>query len=228
MFRILLVEDDATLGETLRERLSTEFIVDWADSKKLAIEFLSSHKNYDLLILDIGLPDGNGFEIAEFIHQNKKNETTNILFLTAQSDAESRLKGYELGAEEFIPKPFHLKELLLRVNHVLQAHVKTNALEINGVKIDFTKLSILKSDGSIEYPANTDIKLLELLISKSPKPVTRDEIMNFIWGEDKNLNIRTIDNAIVRIKKWFNEDSENLIRNVRGIGYQWVYEETKK
>lgn len=222
MKSILLVEDDTSLGETLKERLEKEYQVDWAQSEKQAIDFIQK-KNFDLVILDVNLPDGDGFSIAEKTSLHNK---TNIVFLTAQGDAQSRLKGYELGAEEFIPKPFHLKELLIRVKHVLDSHVKVNQIRISDTLIDFTQLMIKKDNGQIEYPTQTDMKVLELLVSKSPHPVTRDEIMDYVWGQDKNPNLRTVDNAIVRIKKILGTENENHIRNVRGVGYQWIKEET--
>lgn len=221
MKAILLVEDDTSLGETLKERLEKEYLVDWAQTEKQALDFIQK-KNFDLVILDVNLPDGDGFSIAEKTELHKK---TNIVFLTAQGDAQSRLRGYELGAEEYIPKPFHLKELLIRVKHVLDSHAKVNQIRLQDVLIDFNQLVIKKDNGHIEYPAQTDMKVLELLISKSPHPVTRDEIMDFVWGQDKNPNLRTVDNAIVRIKKILGIENENHIRNVRGVGYQWIKEE---
>lgn len=222
MKKILLVEDDLSLGETLKERLEKEYQVDWAQTQSKAIQLIEKEA-FDLVILDVNLPDGDGFSIAEKTQLHKK---TNIVFLTAQGDAQSRLKGYELGAEEYIPKPFHLKELLIRVKHVLDSHVKVNQVQLKNTLIDFNQMLVRKENGQIEYPTQTDMKVLELLISKSPNPVTRDEIMDFVWGQDKNPNLRTVDNAIVRIKKILGSENENHIRNVRGVGYQWTKEET--
>lgn len=218
---ILLVEDDLSLGETLKERLEKEYLVDWAKTEKTALEFLNK-KIFDLVILDVNLPDGSGFQIAE---KKLLNQKTNFIFLTAQGDAQNRLRGYELGAEEYIPKPFHLKELLIRVKHVLDSHPKVNQLIVKNITIDFNQLLIKKDNGQMEYPAASDMKVLELLVSRSPQPVTRDEIMDFVWGEDKNPNLRTVDNAIVRIKKVLGLENENVIRNIRGVGYQWTRED---
>lgn len=222
MKKILLVEDDRSLGETLKERLEKEYQVEWAQTQAKAIQLIEK-ESFDLVILDVNLPDGDGFNIAEKTQLHKK---TNVVFLTAQGDAQSRLKGYELGAEEYIPKPFHLKELLIRVKHVLDSHVKVNQIQLKNTLIDFNQMLVRKENGQIEYPTQTDMKVLELLISKSPNPVTRDEIMDFVWGQDKNPNLRTVDNAIVRIKKILGPENDNHIRNVRGVGYQWTKEET--
>ncbi len=218
MKRILIVEDDLTLGETLKERLEADFEVIWAQTQGSAVNKIAE-MDFDLVILDIGLPDGDGFQVAKTVNKSKSH----ILFLTAQSDAESRLQGYEIGAEEFIPKPFHLKELMIRIRHVLTDHTsKPNRLNLNGIEIDFNQMSVRKRDGTIEYPAQSDLKIIEFLIKKSPHAVTRDELMDFVWGQDKNINIRSIDNAIVRIKKFLDLNNDDVIRNVRGIGYQWT------
>lgn len=222
MRKILLVEDDHSLGETLFERLKKEYDVAWGKTFSEAWTLFSKTKDFDLIILDVGLPDGNGFELAEKI---KQVSPALFLFLTAQADAESRLRGFELGAEEYIPKPFHLKELLIRVKHVLAAHAPTREIQLENCVINFTKLSVQKKSGPIEYPPVTDMKILQLLIEKSPRVLSRDEIMNEIWGIDKNPSHRTIDNIIVRLRQLLGDDGEKHIRSVRGVGYQWSTEE---
>lgn len=223
MRRILLVEDDPSLGETLKERLSKEYFVLWAQSVQAAKETLRLEGNLDLVILDIGLPDGVGFDVAEYI--KAQNLHPLFIFLTAQADAEARLKGFELGAEEFIPKPFHLKELLIRVKHVLELHAPHVELVIEGTVINFTTLSVKRPNGQIEYPPVTDIKILQLLIERAPHVVSRDEIINEVWGLDKNPSHRTIDNTIVRLRQLMGENGEAYIRSVRGVGYQWFNNE---
>ena len=113
-YSLLLLEDDVSLGEILLARLQKEYRkVTWAQTLASARENLSKEE-YDLLILDVGLPDGSGFDLA------KEQEGQNpIIFLTALNSAEDRLQGYELGADEYIPKPFHLKELMIRIDRTL-------------------------------------------------------------------------------------------------------------
>lgn len=219
MRRILLVEDDKSLGETLKERLSKEYHVHWAQSVLAAKDILNREKGLDLVILDLGLPDGTGFEVAD--HIRAQNLHPLFIFLTAQADAEARLRGFEVGAEEFIPKPFHLKELLMRVKHVLDLHAVQSEIEIEGLVINFTTLSVKKSTGEIEYPPVTDLKILQFLIERSPRAVSRDEIINEVWGLDKNPSHRTIDNTMVRLRQLIGEKGESYIRSVRGVGYQW-------
>jgi DNA-binding response OmpR family regulator len=217
MKKILLVEDDASLGLTLSQRLSKDYHVTWSKNLTEAWTYLTQHESeIDLAILDVGLPDGNGFDLARKI---KAHYNTPILFLTAESDAENRLLGYEIGAEEFIPKPFHLKELLLRLNHVLEAHSVTKEYVLENVTINFHDMSIKSKTGKLEYPSISDMKTLKLLIERSPHILSRDEIINEIWGEDKMISHRTIDNMIVRLRHLIEGD---YIRSVRGTGYQYI------
>ena len=218
MKRLLLVEDDRSLGATLCERLQREnYEVSWAETKQRALKKLAEGL-WDLVILDIGLPDGSGFELARHI---KANMSLPIMFMTALSTAEHRLEGFEIGAEEFIPKPFHLQELLLRVRHVLENHPVQRELACNGRVIDLGNRVIVQPDGQREHPAARDFELLQLLITSSPRVISRNQILDELWGEDKFLNQRTIDNMIVRLRQLLGDSNSTCIRSVRGIGYQW-------
>lgn len=221
--KILLVEDDRSLGPMLKERLSKDFEVTLCATMKSAIAELEK-QSFDAAVLDVGLPDGSGFDVAQVIKARSK---TPILFLTAQGDAESRLKGYELGAEEYVPKPFHLKELLIRIQHVLESHPVTHTLTLPQCQVFFNEKKVKRTSGEIEFPSAKDIEVLELLVTKAPEPVSRDEILNTVWGPDRDLNFRTIDNTIVRLKKLIGDEDESYIRSVRGVGYQWLGKDTK-
>jgi len=215
MKRLLLVEDDRSLGATLHERLLREkYDVAWVETKQRALKKLDEGV-WDLVILDIGLPDGSGFELARHIKSGKKLP---VMFMTALSTAEHRLEGFEIGAEEFIPKPFHLKELLLRVAYVLERHPVRRQASCNGRIVDLESRTIILPEGSREVPPARDFDLLQLLISSSPAVVSRNQILDELWGEDKFLNQRTVDNMIVRLRQTL---GEGCIRSVRGVGYQW-------
>jgi DNA-binding response OmpR family regulator len=220
MKRILLVEDDPTLAVTLRERLEKEsYQVEWCNSVSQARTVAQSP--FDLVVLDVGLPDGSGFQLAREI---KARSQTPFIFMTAQSDAEARLQGYEIGAEEFIPKPFHLREFLLRVRHVLANHVPTPGLLLGEeVKVDFQSYAI-ERNGQKEYLQPRDAKLLQFLVKKSPAVVSRDEILDQLWGEDRFPTARTIDNAILRIRQLLGEKWGGSIQSVRSVGYRWSVE----
>lgn len=216
---ILVVEDDTTLGTVLKERLLTDYEVEWVTTQAAALKQIE-HNVYDLVILDLGLPDGDGFTVARQL-KTKGPLAPHFIFLTAQSDPESRLAGYELGADEFIPKPFHLKELLMRVKHVLDAHVADQKVELESCSIDLQSFAVHQKSGNIEYPPVKDMMILKYLIEQSPRALSRDEIINKVWGLEKDLSPRTIDNAIARLRQVISDQEEKLIRSVRGVGYQW-------
>ena len=222
MKRLLLVEDDRSLGATLHERLLREkYDVAWVETKQSALTKLNEGL-WDLVILDIGLPDGSGFELARHI---KSNATLPVMFMTALSTAEHRLEGFEIGAEEFIPKPFHLRELLLRVQHVLENHPVLHKVTCCGRTVDLDNRAIVQPDGTREHPAARDFELLQLLITSSPRVISRNQILDVLWGEDKFLNQRTIDNMVVRLRQLLGDTESTCIRSVRGVGYQWCGDE---
>ncbi len=228
MKRLLLVEDDRSLGETLQERLEREgYSVRWVESLAEASEAAlegGEESAFDLIILDVNLPDGSGFDFAREV---RKKRPTPFIFVTAMNTAEHRLEGYEIGAEEYIPKPFHLKELLLRVRHVLETHEPAGLTKIKAGNrvIDLAARAVISPGGEREFLATRDFELLKLLITSAPNVLSRDEILNKLWGEDQYPSHRTVDNSIVRLRQVLGDTGGRLIRSVRGIGYQWVGEE---
>ncbi|MFN7728092.1 MAG: response regulator transcription factor [Bdellovibrio sp.] len=221
MKKLLLVEDDASLGSSLVERLKAEaFAITWAQSLAGARENLPALKP-DLVILDVGLPDGSGFDLAREI---KQKSALPIIFLTAWNTAENRLEGYEIGAEEFIPKPFHFRELLLRLNHVLQNHQGASQIKLPQGLLDLEKMCFQSNGGQMTFLANRDFQVLQMLIKNSGKPVTRDDILDQVWGFEAFPSHRTVDNSILRLRQALRDEQGLLIRSVRGLGYQWVYE----
>lgn len=215
MKRLLLVEDDPTLGLTLKERLANEgYEVQWAASAAAARAAFRERADWDLVIFDVGLADGSGFELAA-----EWKGRVPFLFVTALSDAEHRLHGFELGAEEYIPKPFHLKELLMRVKHVLENHAHRRVKNVAGCEIDFAAMTVRAPDGKVQHPAAKDFQVLALLVERAPRVLSRDEILDAVWGKDHLGNARTVDNAIVRLRDLF---PHSPIRSVRGVGYQWT------
>jgi len=218
MKSLLLVEDDRSLGATLQDRLALEgYRVQWVETRQRALKQLSEGL-WDLLILDVGLPDGSGFELAREV---KAHSSLPIMFITAMGTAENRLEGFEIGAEEFIPKPFHLRELLLRVRHVFEKHPVRRQVSCNGRTIELDSRTIIQPDGQREHPPARDFELLELLISSAPRVVSRNQIIDTLWGEDKLGNQRTVDNMIVHLRQSLGDLDSKFIRAVRGVGYQW-------
>ncbi|MCB1142681.1 MAG: response regulator transcription factor [Leptospiraceae bacterium] len=222
---ILLVEDDKSLRSTLEERLMREgYRVSSAINLSGAREILEENL-IDLILLDVGLPDGSGFEFVKDI--SKKASPPPFIFLTAMASAQDRLKGFELGAEEFIPKPFHLKELLLRINHVLKIHRRQEASDFQKAyfgdfTIDFNSFEVKHPNSSPISLTARDCGLLKLLIAERERVVSRDEILDRIWGEENFPTNRTIDNSIVRLRQILGEEGASAIKTIRSVGYRWV------
>jgi two-component system phosphate regulon response regulator PhoB len=223
MNTVLLVEDDISLGATLVERLERErYQMRWARSVAEAERELAASP-VQLAILDVGLPDGSGFDLARRI---RATSATPIIFLTAMNSAENRLEGYEIGADEFIPKPFHLKELILRIQRVLSAKSHLRSISSGEVTVNYDSMTVVFPNGHTEYPATRDFKLLQLLIESSPQVVSRMDVLRMIFpdaGPAEELPTgRTIDNSISRLRQMLRQVEGEYIRSVRGVGYQWI------
>jgi two-component system, OmpR family, phosphate regulon response regulator PhoB len=218
MVRVLLLEDDASLGRTLAERLGREKLsVEWVQSVAAAERALESGR-WDLAILDVRLPDGSGFGLAR---QMRRTTTIPIMFMTALNSAENRLEGFDIGADEYLPKPFHLKEFLIRVRHVLMRH-RRRTVRVGSCVVDFDALAVEAADGTKTFLQVRDARVLELLVDAAPRSLPRSELLDRAWGEDQFPTARSIDNAIVRLRQALHDSEGRLIRSVRGIGYQWA------
>ncbi len=219
MSKVLVVEDDISLGTTLSERLHKEgFDTTWKTTLDEATKAFDGAR-WDVVILDVGLPDGSGFDLARRI---KSVSSTPIMFMTAMSSAENRLEGFEIGADEFIPKPFHLKELFIRIRHVLETHASRATVSAGSKTIDLNAMAIINEDGTRDFPQSRDFQVLQMLIEAAPNVVSRDEILDRVWGEDRFPTQRTVDNAILRLRQILGDEGASAIRSVRGIGYQWA------
>jgi DNA-binding response OmpR family regulator len=219
MARVLLLEDDDSLGRTLAERLQREKLdVEWARTVKEAMALLTEG-SWDLAILDVMLPDGSGFGFAR---QVKKVTTTPVMFMTAMNSAENRLEGFEIGADEYLPKPFHLKEFIIRVRHVLARQAPRHEMQVGGLTIDFDAMTVETGDGGTTVLQVRDARVLKLLVDAAPRVVNRSDILDKVWGEDQYPTPRSVDNAIVRLRQALKDEDGQVIRSVRGVGYQWA------
>jgi two-component system, OmpR family, phosphate regulon response regulator PhoB len=218
MSRVLLVEDDASLGQTLEDRLRKEAIyVSWARTVNEAERALDSDR-WDLAVIDVKLPDGSGFGLARRI---KRTSLTPVMFMTALNSAENRLEGFEIGADEYLPKPFHLKEFILRVRHVLATQKVTEVIDVQGRRIDLAALSVTAPDGTRTFLQVRDGRVLRMLIGASPAVVERADLIDRVWGREQEPSPRAVDNTVVRLRQALRDGEGTLIRSVRGVGYQW-------
>jgi two-component system, OmpR family, phosphate regulon response regulator PhoB len=217
--RVLLVEDDASLGRTLMERLEREKIeVTWVQTVAAGEAALAGGP-WSLAIVDVKLPDGSGFGLARRI---KRDSLIPVMFMTALNSAENRLEGFEIGADEYLPKPFHLKEFILRVRHVLSTERVSEVIHASGRQIDLGALAVLLPDGTRTFLQVRDAKVLKLLVASAPNVVERAEVIERVWEREQTPTARAVDNCIVRLRQALRDDQGELIRSVRGVGYQWT------
>jgi two-component system alkaline phosphatase synthesis response regulator PhoP len=227
--RLLLVEDERNVGITLLERLKSEsFDVVWAVTAEDAI-FQIGKQSFDLVLLDVGLPDGSGFDVGRFLRVKQPGSA--LMFLTAFGTPEDRIRGLELGAEDYIVKPFHLKELILRVRNGLKraryitgssAGLASTAV-VGKAAINFLRFEALVEGKSEPTPlSHKEIALLKLMVERRGAVISRDEMLNHAWSEDEFPTPRTVDNFILRLRRLVEKNPEQpeVIKSVRGIGYQ--------
>lgn len=209
--KILLVEDDEKIVESLKYFLeSNNYKVVSTSKISEAKELIND--NFDLLILDVYLPDGNGFSFYELYVKNLPT-----IFLTAKDEEESVVKGLELGADDYITKPFSTKELLARINKIINRNKKTNIITVKDITFDSDKMTVYKNGVEVKLSA-LEIKILALLFSKINKVVTRNEIIDNIWswtGNDVNDNTVTV--YLKRLREKLDSD---IIITIKGIGYR--------
>jgi len=225
--KIMLVEDEESLAVGLKFNLEEEgYEVSHARDGREALEFYEK-ENYDLIILDVMLPYVNGFEVAEQIRE--KNPQLPILMLTARTRKEDKIHGLELGADDYMTKPFHLDELLLRVKGMLrrkewyvQAVNNSPIFTFGNNKINFETLICSCGDKEIRLTPH-EAMAMQFLIEHKGKPVSRKELLEKVWNITSEVETRTVDNFIVRLRKYFEEDPANpkYIKSVRGIGYMF-------
>lgn len=211
--KVLLLEDNLSIAKGLIYAFKqNEYEVNHAQNIKEAENMLKAEK-YNIIILDIMLPDGNGFELYEKI---KQDYFTPCIFLTARDDEDDIVKGLELGAEDYVTKPFSTRELIARMNKILLKG-KNNKIKVKGITLDLDKLVVYKNDQIINLTA-LEIKLLTLLFTNIGKVIKREYIIEKIWDWTRNdVNDNTVSVYIKRIREKLDSD---IIVTIKGIGYR--------
>ncbi|MES2380264.1 MAG: response regulator transcription factor [Bacteroidota bacterium] len=225
---ILLVEDESTLGFLLKETLRVE---DYTIRLcKDGEEGLRSFQNerFDLCIFDVNMPKMTGFELAEKVRE--KDEHVPIIFLTANSNEEDKLKGFQIGADEYITKPFSTPELLARIKAILkrssakpetELSAKDEVIEIGHTRIDLINNTIQVS-GIDKKISNTEATLLKLLVVNKNALLPRANILLHVWGRNDFYTARNLDVYINKIRKLLKEDTSVSIDNIHGSGFKMV------
>ncbi|MDO5784846.1 MAG: response regulator transcription factor [Eubacteriales bacterium] len=227
MNKILLLEDDVSLVDGLRYSLKKNgFEVTVARTVRDALEYLTAMNRYNLLILDVTLPDGTGFEVCEKVRQ--QNQQMPIIFLTASDEEVNVIRGLDIGGDDYITKPFKLGELCSRIRALLRragvsSQEKATAIECGDIMIDFLSSRVSLKGKPLDL-TSAEYRLLCLLVRNANRIVTRDVILNELWDNVENfVDDNTLSVYVRRLREKVEEDPshpQHLI-TVRGFGYQW-------
>ncbi len=212
--KILLVEDNEILAKGLIYSLEQKkYQVIHTLNVENTLKILKTEK-IDLAILDVSLPDGNGFDLYK---NNIKEKNISSIFLTAKDEENNIVKGLELGAEDYITKPFSIKELMARINRIILRNKKNTIIQVQNIKFDMDKMVVYRDNENVEL-TNLELKILNLLFLNLNKVVKRSEIIDKIWewtGNDVNDNTVTV--YLKRIREKIKTD---IIITIKGIGYR--------
>ena len=212
--KILLVEDNEILAKGLIYSLEQKkYQVIHTLNVENTLKILKTEK-IDLAILDVSLPDGNGFDLYR---NNIKEKNIPSIFLTAKDEEDNIVKGLELGAEDYITKPFSIKELMARINRIILRNKTNTVIQVQNIKFDMDKMVVYRDNESVEL-TNLELKILNLLFLNLNKVVKRSEIIDKIWewtGNDVNDNTVTV--YLKRIREKIKTD---IIITIKGIGYR--------
>ena len=230
--KVLIVEDEKHLSDGLRFNLEAEgFETLVSDRGETALDELAKH-DYDAVVLDIMLPGIDGFEVARRLRE--REDFTPVLILTARGRPEDVLKGFEAGADDYLPKPFELDIFLARLKGLLRrrswferaskAGASADTVSINGREIDFPNLEMHDGSGEAVRLTLMEARLLRYLIENEGRVVSRNEILEKVWELQEDTDTRAIDNFIVRLRKYLEDEPNNpkIVQTVRGVGYKFV------
>src|SRR5690554_3603913 len=229
--RILLVEDEESLLEVILMNLKMEgYDVTVARDGKEAID-MARQARYDLCILDIMLPKVDGFTVCKTLRLD--NNKVPILFLSAKSSAADRVEGLKIGGDDYLTKPFNLEELLLRVGNLLKKSAVSEPL--SGVahtdrftfgpnEVNFATYEVRGHDGRTHTLSKREIEFLRYLVEHHNTVVSREEVLNTVWGYDTFPTTRTIDNYILAFRRYFERNSRKprYFHSIRGVGYKFT------
>jgi len=222
MKKIVLIEDDQDLYSLVEYNLTKEgFVVAGSQTGKGALD-LCRRERPDLIILDIMLPDSDGLEICKAIRANSELAPIPVIFLTARASETDRIVGLELGANDYIVKPFFVRELIARVKiHFRGQPPVSKLLKSGDLELDRARCRVHLNGEEITLTA-TEFRLLEFLMSRPGVVFSREQLLDAVWGHDRAVTDRTVDVYILRLRQKIEADeSSPFIRSVRGFGYSF-------
>jgi DNA-binding response OmpR family regulator len=221
--RIVLIEDDADLYALLKYNLEKEgFSIAGSQTGRGAID-LCRRVRPDLVLLDIMLPDSDGLDICKGIRNNPELGQTPIIFLTARASETDRIVGLELGANDYIVKPFFIREVIARIKLQFRTQAApSRVLKAGNVELDRSSCQV-KLEGELLSLTATEFRLLEFLMTRPGVVFSREQLLNAVWGQDRAITDRTVDVYILRLRQKIERDpaAPRLIHSVRGFGYSF-------
>jgi DNA-binding response OmpR family regulator len=226
MKKILIVEDELNMVNGLKDNLEFEgYEVDTAMEGSSGLQKILQNR-YDLILLDIMLPEVSGFEICKAARREKVN--TPVILLTAKGEEIDKVLGLELGADDYITKPFSLRELLARIKAILRrAPVEKEEvaefISLGNIKVNFKNYVALEGQDKIKM-SHKEFEVLHYLYKNAGKTIHRDDLISRVWSIDYDINTRTVDNFILKLRQKIEADSNNpkIILTVHGIGYKMI------
>lgn len=228
MYRICIVEDEHSLRDMIALNLELEgHTVALFDDGAVALGAFEKSIHFDLVILDVMLPNVSGFDLIKAL---RHHSSVPILFLSAKGTTADRVAGLKLGANDYLVKPFDLEELLLKVQILLKGanqQEKSATTEIGQKLVNFNTFEVRDQQGSLLHTfTKREVQLLELFSEKEGKVISRNEILDRLWGVEQIPTSRTIDNYILNFRKLFEPDPKNptFFHSIRGVGYKFVRE----
>lgn len=223
MKKIALIEDDSDLYSLLKYNLEKEgYILVGSQTGKGAIELCRREKP-DLILLDIMLPDSDGLDICKGIRSHSELAHIPVIFLTARASETDRIVGLELGANDYIVKPFFIRELIARIKIQFRGQQSSGkALKSGGLELDRQSCRVKLNGGTLSLTA-TEFRLLEFLMSRPGVVFSREQLLDSVWGHDRAVTDRTVDVYILRLRQKIEPEATNptFIRSVRGFGYSF-------
>ena len=224
--RVLVVDDEAHLAAGISENLEAEgYSTAVAHDGAEGLQKIRDGE-FDLIVLDVMMPKLDGLRVCEEIR--KEGRQTPVLFLTVKNDAQDRIRGFEVGGDDYLAKPFHLQELLLRVAAILKRSAwyqgSEGPLTFGGNSIDFKTYQARAWDGTEHNLTHKEAMILKMVSEHDGGIVTREEILDRVWGYEVFPSTRTVDNFIVRLRKRFEKNPEEPahFHTVRGVGYRFT------
>lgn len=222
--RVLVVEDDKNLGKVLTDYLTSKnYLVQLAEDGEIGFDFFTNN-DYDIIILDVMMPKKDGFSLAKDIR--KMNKDIPIIFLTAKSHKENIIKAFNLGADDYLTKPFSIEELLLRMDAVLKRTVKIDKIElddnfiIGSYTFHHNQNLLISSSGTKNKLTTKENDLLKLFCENINSKVDRSLALMKIWGDDSYYNARSMDVYIAKLRKYLREDKKIDLKTIHGFGFK--------